>query len=327
MRVSRVIKQAIKVAVSLFLLSWLLATIDWRGCMPIIARADWVMMLLAVVLLTMERVLSVAKWLLFLKIKGSSVSFWRLFIINYIGGFWGLVLPSSVSADIVRGYYLSRVTADLKLTVTSMAADRFISGVSLVCVAFVGGWYAGCKPGLEHLRLVTVILGAVTAAVLAILFNSAFLRWFDRKILARLNMWRFVQIARQWMASCLEYRQYPTLLIKSFGLSIAVQAMRVFIFYVVSLGFGLHAPLVYFVVFVPLIMVLIMLPVSLNGIGVREVSFVGFFAMAGLPEIGAFVVSFTVSILTTLTTALGGIIYMFDRSPHVTKTAALDGSR
>lgn len=60
-------------------------------------------------------------------------------------------------------------------------------------------------------------------------------------------------------------------------------------------------------------MVLIMLPVSINGIGVREVSFVGFFSLAGMPESGAFVVSFAVSVLTTLTTAVGGIIYMFDK--------------
>ena len=315
MQGSKIIRQSLKIVISLLLLGWLVATIDWRGCIPIAARADLGMMALAVVLLTLERVLSVAKWLLFLKIKGSGVSFWRLFIINYVGGFWGLILPSSVSADIVRGYYLSRATADLKLTVTSMAADRFIAGVSLVCVAFVGGWFAGRHPGLEHLRTLTIILAAVTAAALAVLFNSAFLRWLDRNLFARLNAWRLVQVARQWMASCLEYRQHPLLLLEAFALSIAVQAARVLIFYVVALGFDLHAPLMYYAIFIPLIMVLIMLPISLNGIGVREVSFVGFFAMAGMPESGAFVVSFTVSVLTTLTTALGGIIYMFDRNP------------
>jgi len=65
--------------------------------------------------------------------------------------------------------------------------------------------------------------------------------------------------------------------------------------------------------FIPLIMVLIMLPVSFNGIGIREGSFVAFFAMVGVSSADAFVVSFTVSLLMTLTTAFGGLIYLFDK--------------
>jgi hypothetical protein len=308
------------VAVSVCLLVWLVTAIDWRNCIQVAARADLALMLLAVVLLTLERVLSVVKWLLFLKVKGSTVSFWRLFIINYVGGFWGLILPSSVSADIVRGYYLSRATSDLKLTVTSMAADRFISGVSLVCVACLGGWYAGYQPGLERLRVLTFLLAAGTAISVVILFQGALLRWLDRHVIQKFSGWRIIQTARKWMVSCLEYRQYPGLLLIAFLLSISVQVVRVLIFYVVALGFDLHAPLMYYIVFIPLIMVLIMLPVSLNGIGVREVSFVSFFSLAGMPESGAFVVSFAVSVLTTLTTAVGGLIYMFDRNPSFVKS-------
>jgi len=322
MQISKIIKhlsrrwrESLKVAISLFLLAYLFKAIDWRSCMPIAARADLMMMILAVALLTLERVLSVVKWRLFLTVKGSTISFWRLFIINYVGGFWGLILPSSVSADIVRGFYLSKATSDLKLTVTSMAADRFISGVSLVFIACLGGWYAGYQPGLQYLRVLILVIAILTFSAVFLLFQRGFLRWLDRRIIQKFGDWKIIQIARKWIASCLEYQQYPGLLAKAFLLSLSVQVVRVLVFYVVALGFDLHAPLMYYVVFIPLIMVLIMLPVSFNGIGVREVSFVSFFAMAGMPESGAFVVSFAVSVLTTLTTAVGGLIYMFDKGP------------
>ena len=313
-------------AISLFLLAYLVKAIDWRHCLQIAARADLMMMILAVILLTLERVLSVVKWRLFLTVKGSSISFWRLFIINYVGGFWGLILPSSVSADIVRGFYLSKATSDLKLTVTSMAADRFISGVSLVFIACLGGWYAGYQPGLQYLRVLILVIAILTFSAVFLLFQRGFLRWLDRRIIQKFGDWspgcavgsaaaRIIHIARKWIVSCLEYQQYPGLLAKAFLLSLSVQVVRVLVFYVVALGFDLHAPLMYYVIFIPLIMVLIMLPVSLNGIGVREVSFVGFFSLAGMPETGAFVVSFAVSVLTTLTTAVGGLIYMFDKGP------------
>ena len=131
--------------------------------------------------------------------------------------------------------------------------------------------------------------------------------------------WKIVQAARKWLISCLEYRKYPGLLAQAFLLSLAVQMARVFVFYVVALGFNLHAPLMYYIVFIPLIMVLIMLPVSISGVGVREASFVGLFSLAGMPESGAFAISFAVSVLTILATAVGGLIYMFDASSTVQK--------
>jgi hypothetical protein len=70
----------------------------------------------------------------------------------------------------------------------------------------------------------------------------------------------------------------------------------------------------YYFIFVPLIMLLIMLPVSFNGFGVREGSFVVFFARVGVPSSQAFIISFVVSVLTTLMTAVGGVVYMFDKS-------------
>lgn len=313
---SKIIKQALKVAISLCLLAWLLKAIDWRACLPIARRADLMMMILAVVLLTVERVLSVVKWRLFLTVKGSKITFWRLFIINYVGGFWGLILPSSVSADIVRGFYLSKATADLSLTVTSMAVDRIIAGMALVTLGCLGGWQAGYRPGLEHMHGIALGIAILMVAAIALLFQGGLLRWIDRGINRRLGHWKIIETARQWIVSCLAYRKYPGLLGLGFILSLAVQVVRVLVFYVVAVGFNLHAPIMYYFIFIPLIMVLIMLPVSINGIGVREVSFVSFFALAGMPESGAFVVSLAVSVLTTLTTAVGGLIYMFDRAPE-----------
>ena len=73
------------------------------------------------------------------------------------------------------------------------------------------------------------------------------------------------------------------------------------------------APALAYFIIVPLIMLLIMLPISVNGIGVREGSFVAFFRLMGVPPAESFAISFGVSVLTTLITALGGIFYMADR--------------
>jgi len=99
----------------------------------------------------------------------------------------------------------------------------------------------------------------------------------------------------------------------SFLLSLLMQGIRILVFYTVAVGFNVYVPALYYFMFIPLIMALIMLPISFNGIGIREGSFVVFFALVGVSSADAFVVSFTVSLLTTLTTAMGGFVYLLDK--------------
>ena len=308
------IKQLLKFGVSLALLFFILRLIDWRGSLELAGRANLGIMAMAAGLLLAERILSVTKWLLLLRAKGSRITFWRLLVINYIGGFWGLVLPSSISADIVRGYYLAKSTANVSLAVTSMLVDRLMGALSLVILVCISAWMVGDTFGLAHARLIAAGVVVACALGIALLFHDGFISWVDRVIIQRASGWKAMRPVRQWLASCFEYRQYPNTLVASFLLTVFVQMLRVMVFYVVAVSFGIRVPVTYYFIFVPLIMFLIMLPVSINGIGVREGSFVAFFALMGIPSSEAFIISFSVSVLTTLMTALGGIIYMFNKS-------------
>ena len=307
------IKQLLKFGVSALLLFFTLRLIDWRGSFELVGRANLVLMAAAVGLLLAERILSTSKWLLLIRAKGSRITFWRLLVINYIGGFWGLVLPSSVSADIVRGYYLSKSTANVSLAVTSMVIDRLMGALSLVLLGCISAWMVGDTFGLVHARLIAAGVTVVCALGIALLFHDDFIHWVDRRIIQRVADRKIIHQVRRWIVACLQYRQYPNTLLASFLLTGFVQMLRVLVFYAVAVSFGIRVPVTYYFIFVPLIMLLIMLPISINGIGVREGSFVAFFALVGIPSSEAFIISFAVSVLTTLMTALGGIVYMFDK--------------
>ncbi|MDD5678313.1 MAG: lysylphosphatidylglycerol synthase transmembrane domain-containing protein [Kiritimatiellae bacterium] len=307
------IKQLLKFGVSLLLLFFTLRLIDWRESLELAGRANSGMMAVAVGLLFAERILSTNKWLLLLRAKCSRITFWRLLVINFIGGFWGLVLPSSVAADIVRGYYLAKSTANVSLAVTSMLVDRFMGALSLVLLGCASAWMVGDTFGLVNARLISAGVAAACALGIALMFHDGFIGWVDRQIIRHVARLKVIRPVRGWLASCFEYRQYPNTLVASFLLTIFVQILRILVFYAVALSFGIRVPVMYYFIFVPLITALIMLPVSVNGIGVREGSFVAFFALVGVPTSEAFIISFAVSVLTTLMTAAGGIFYMFDK--------------
>ena len=309
------VKQLLRIGGSLLLLILTLYAIkiDWRKGLELAGRADMAMIALAVLLLLAERAVSVFKWLLLLRAKGSRITFWRLTAINFIGGFWGLILPSSVSTDIVRGYYLSRNTANVSLAVTSMLVDRLIGALALVLLGCLSAWIVGDVFGMAHTRFIALCMAAACMAGIALSLSKCFTGWVDENIVRRLPGGRIAAAARQGLAACLQFRRFPRTLAASFALTVLVQMFRVLLFYVVAIAFGVRVSVAYYFVFVPLIMLFIMLPVSVGGIGVREGSFVAFFNMVGVPMDEAFVVSFAVSVLTTLITAAGGLVYVFDK--------------
>lgn len=307
-------KQWLKILISLILIVYVLHLIDWRTSLTVVRKAHLGYMLLAVALITVERGVSVFKWLILLRVKNSAMGFWRLFVINYIGGFLGLVLPSSVSTDVVRGYYLSRATSDSSLAVSSVVIDRLLGLFSLLGVGCLSALVLGDRFGLGNVRVYLAGFGVLCLCALFLLQNRAFLQLISRKVKALFPQGRIIQHLGNWTKACLDYKQFPVALIVSFGLSVLVQVLRVLVFYVVALGFAIHLPIIYFFIFIPIIMLLLFLPISFAGIGVREASFVSFFSLVGLSTADGFVVSFAVSLLTTLTTAAGGLFYLFDKN-------------
>ena len=64
-------------------------------------------------LVTIERALFADKWKVLLAAKDIKIPFWNMLRIYYISNFFGIFLPSSVSVDVIRAYYLKKDTGNL----------------------------------------------------------------------------------------------------------------------------------------------------------------------------------------------------------------------
>jgi len=74
-------------------------------------------------------------------------------------------------------------------------------------------------------------------------------------------------------------------------------------------GLGLRLPVSAYFVFVPLTAVVLLLP-AFGGLGVREMSYVGLFGSAGVPQAIALALSLGIYIITVATGLVGGAIYL-----------------
>jgi hypothetical protein len=93
-----------------------------------------------------------------------------------------------------------------------------------------------------------------------------------------------------------------------------VQLLRIVQAYCLGLGLGIALPLTAYLAFIPLILLVMLLPITFNGIGTSQVAFVWFFARAGVPAASAFALSVLFVALGIIGNLPGGILYAFGRS-------------
>ncbi|MFB0545316.1 MAG: YbhN family protein, partial [Anaerolineae bacterium] len=91
----------------------------------------------------------------------------------------------------------------------------------------------------------------------------------------------------------------------SFVFNIALIAMN----YLIALALEVDIPIWYFLLFVPLTSIILMIPFSLGGLGIREAGYVALFAQAGVPDNVAFSMSLLIYAMTVVAGLIGGVIY------------------
>jgi hypothetical protein len=95
-------------------------------------------------------------------------------------------------------------------------------------------------------------------------------------------------------------------------MSIGVQVLRIFQAYLLSEAMSLGTPLVYFFCFVPPILIITMLPISVSGLGTTNLAYVALFSRVGMDPDGAFVLSVLILALGVAGNLPGGAIYALE---------------
>jgi len=88
-----------------------------------------------------------------------------------------------------------------------------------------------------------------------------------------------------------------------------VQVLRIVQAYLLGLAVGITQPLSTYVAFIPLILLVMLLPVTVNGLGTSQAAFVWFFGQAGVGRAEAFALSILFVALGIVGNLPGGLLY------------------
>jgi uncharacterized protein (TIRG00374 family) len=300
-----------KAAVSLLLLGLLFWRIDRASFLQSLRTLSPALFVGCAGLYFLGYVLSTVRWRGLLAAEGLQLSLTRLTLVYFQGSFFNLFLPTLIGGDIVRGVSMYRLTGGHPASLASILVDRLTGFAALIGIAVAA--VALAQAVVPDPQVAGMVLGVAAAFVLlvVVLMNTRLMGGVTG-LLRLAGLGRFEAKLEGLVDAVHRYRAHRRALAVACAYSVILQALIIVTYYLVGRGLGLSVPLRYFFVFVPLITVVAMLPVSVAGLGVREGSVVYFFGRLGVDPATALSMSLIWFALSVIVSALGGFAFLMD---------------
>jgi uncharacterized protein (TIRG00374 family) len=295
-----------RVAVGITLLVVLISRVDAGELGRTLLSARPAYLLLAFAFIFLCNLLSAWQWSVLLAAPGpASVSFWRLLVLYLVGKFFNYFLPTSMGGDIVRAYELAKAHPQAELAVASVVMTRVTGLFGLLLTLAVSSLFYPQSGGIGD-SLKSVLLAGCAVAIVgsAIIFSATPL-----KVAALLGA-GLSQRVNAFLTAIQTYRRYQAALLSSTLLAALFQVATAFVYYYVSLALNLHVSIIYLLVIIPLIGLVAMAPLSINGLGLREGSLVVLLSQAGIAATDGLSLALLVLALSTGNALLGGVLYI-----------------
>ena len=303
----------IRIAVSIGLIAFMLSRLDLDNMLRFLRRADVSLVLLTLVTVFVDRSFMVVRWMKLVEALDIHVPRLRVVKIFFLSTFFGSFLPSGVGGEAVRAVSFSRLTSRAVESVASVVMDRLLGLLSMLLMGLMS--LTVFYRVYPHPALVGVVVVLAVGVVAALGLGLS--RTMHARVLA-LGKENWLSKATQAMG---RYRDRLGTLGLVLVLSLGVQGLRILQAYFLSEAMDLKTPLVYFLCFIPPILMVTMLPISVGGWGTTNVAYVALFSQVGMDRDGAFVLSVLILALGVVGNLPGGLIYAWEgfSSSHAEK--------
>ncbi|MCX7913819.1 MAG: flippase-like domain-containing protein [Thermodesulfovibrionales bacterium] len=308
----------LKLTISITLLYMLLKNIGIDAIIGYLRVLHPLFFISAVGLYIFSIFISSIRWSLFIEQK---IKLKTLFSIYMIGSFFNICLPGIISGDGVRIYYLSkelkkgnsssvldnRSLISQKPNVVAVAStfmDRYLGLLALMIIGIITFPF-GFKY-LEESSKRHLFIWLVPFLFIFLIMGSL--------LLFKLNFFKRFEFFSNMGDYLKKYSSRRNIMVEGFIYSLFIQILSIFSAYLLSIGMSLEVPILTLLMYMPLIIVASLVPLSVSGIGVREVAFVFFLSSVGISPTVAIALSMA-WYLSIVIASLGGLlVYLRFRS-------------
>jgi glycosyltransferase 2 family protein len=322
------VKKSVRILGSLALLGALAWLVNWHDLGKTLRLVDVRLCMLAMGVMVAAQVVSSLRWQMLARVLHFGGSLGCYVAYYFIGMLFNLVLPTTVGGDVVRAWYLSAQEGSPSApagwggrrldALLAVFAER-LSGVTvLLLLACISTLLCPVElPGYIPVGVAAIGAGGLVGLVLT--------AWLARRsadapsgavggVVGRIGKMATVQ---RLLAVVRCYWARPDVVLTSLALSVVVQMASVHTTWLVMRSLGLSVPWLYLGVVIPLATLVTMLPISINGMGLKAGSLLLLLAPLGITGTQVAMISMLQYGLTVVVSLSAGLsCYLFGRFPR-----------
>ena len=297
------------ISVILLILLFKFNKIDIHELASDIKSADKVFLTIGFLVFFLVYFLGFLRWHMLLKATGINIPIKRL-VISYSGGvFFSIFLPSTIGGDLVRTVDLAGHTKKTKEVIATVFLDRLSGYIGLVIVVIFAFLFGKDLVRDKVVLFSVAVIIAILFFIMLVLFNSFIYARISR-FLSAPGAGKIKEMIKELHHEIHIFRNRGKMVICNILLSVLVQFIAPISAYFIALSLGIKTGFIYFLIFLPIIGAITLLPIAIGGLGLRESLFVFYFAKAGVVKQLSIAMSLLSFAFIVLYGALGGLIYV-----------------
>lgn len=305
------IKFSIKLLISLFLLFLIFNKIDYKDFIENIKVVSFVVLIVTVLFAGIKAVIEPLRWKIILNARTEKFSFFYLFSLYMIGGFFNIFLPTTIGGDVVRIFYIKNDKFSALKATNTVLFER-LTGAYAVFIMSIIAVLVGWNLFVYEVKIPILAVSIISVVVLTSIF-------FSYKKITKITR----QISSKYKISIIkkiyllirefDYTEYSyRLIFISMFFSFLIQFIVIGVTIMIGNALGLNnISIFHYFIIIPPIWVITLLPISIGGFGVRE----GLFALFLVPMGVSIEQSTLLSLLSffpfIFVGLLGGLFYLF----------------
>ena len=304
--------QLLKITVSLGLIAILLYRISPGRLLENLEKIDSGWIAGAVAIFLASSLLGAMQWHILLSAGGVRMPVTRTIKLYFTGLFFNNMLPTNVGGDAYKIYDVVRTGHDPHKVFAITLLDRVIGITGLCFLALAASLVLFLSGGSADLGLYSLVFAGCIVPVLALTLSRK-ISTPVRKALSRIRLWGIGERLELIFNHLSSFRSFPALLGKVVALTLTIQILRVSTHLAIAMALGIRPEvrdMLHFFVFVPLLGLIMMLPITINGLGLREGAGILLFARIGFREEEAFLMEFITYVVMVSVSLIGGVLFL-----------------
>ncbi|MCJ7482996.1 MAG: flippase-like domain-containing protein [Thermodesulfovibrionales bacterium] len=306
----------LKIIFSCLLVLYLIWKSEPRSILKLIASANLNYIFPSFFLYLVIMILGAFRWKLLLSQIAIRSSFPELMKLTLLSQFGNVFIPGGFWGDIMRGVKI-RNNGSRSKGIASVFIDRVLGAFGFVFIGCALLPFASPYLNKNVFMYILLLFLTIIISTILIFFSGRIQRLIlkalsaDKKVIQKMKQF-YIDLVFQ-------VNNERSILFKAFVVSLIASLINIVIFCCISYSLGNSASPIYFFLFIPIILVISHIPISYQGLGLREAGFILLFANAGLNRSQSLSISLVYFAIIVTVAAVSGMIYFvwnqFDKKP------------